>query len=125
MFLDISKAFDRVWHRGLLVKLTSTGGEGNLLTWFASYLSNRKQRVVIEGVHYDWRNIEAGVPQGSVLGPLLILIYVNDLPSSVISNCLLLADDCLLLVEVLSPSICASILNYDLALISSWLTDGW
>ena len=76
--------------------------------------------MVIKGVHCGWPNIEAGIPQGSVLGPLLFLIYVNDLPSSVISNCFLLADDCLLLEEVLTPSICASILNYELALISSW-----
>ena len=79
-----------------------------MLIWFASYLSDRKQRVVIEGV-----------PQGSVLAPLIFLIY-KDFPSSVIPNCCLLVDDCLLLEKVLSPSICAPILNYDLALISSW-----
>ena len=65
VFLDISKAFDRVWHRGLIAKLRSIGVEGNLLNWFISYLSCRKQRVIIEGVHSDWRNIEAGVSQGS------------------------------------------------------------
>ena len=66
VFLDISKAFDRVWHRGLIAKLRSIGVEGNLLNWFISYLSCRKQRVIIKEVHSDWRNIEAGVPQGSV-----------------------------------------------------------
>ena len=91
VFLDISKAFDRVWHRGLIAKLRSIGVEGNLLNWFISYLSCRKQRVIIEGVHSDWRNIEAGVPQGSVLGPLLFLIYINDLPVTISSRCFLFA----------------------------------
>ena len=91
VFLDISKAFDRVWHHGLIAKLSSIGVEGNLLNWFISYLSGRKQRVIIEGVHSDWHNIEAGIPQGSVLGPLLFLIYINDLPTTVSSDCFLIA----------------------------------
>ena len=66
--------FDRVWHRGLIAKLRSIGVEGNFWNWFISYLSCRKQTVINEGVHSDWRNIEAGVPQGSVLGQLLCLI---------------------------------------------------
>ena len=100
VFLDISKAFDRVWHRGLIAKLRSIGVEGNLLKWFISYLSSRKQRVIIERVHSDWCNTEAGVLQGSVLGPLLFLIYINDLPTTITSNCFLFADDCFLLEKV-------------------------
>ena len=57
-----------------------------MLNWFISYLSCRKQRVIIEGVHPDWRNIEAGVPQGSVLVPLLFLVYINDLPATISSR---------------------------------------
>ena len=71
VFFDISKAFDRVWHKGLLYKLHSVGISGNLLEWFADYLSERKQRVVLPGVSSDWSTLEAGVPQGSILGPLL------------------------------------------------------
>ena len=98
VFLDITKAFDKVWHRGLIAKLRSIGVEGNLLNWFISYLSCRKQRVIIEGVHSDWRNIEAGVPQGSNLGPLIrFLIYINDLPATISSRCFLFVDDCFLL----------------------------
>ena len=97
VFLDISKAFDKVWHRGILAKLGSLGVQGNLLDWFGSYLTNRRQRVIIVGVSSDWCKIEAGVPQGSVLEPLLFLIYINDLPSSVGSSCFYLADDCFLL----------------------------
>ena len=114
VFLDISKAFDRVWHRGLIARLRSIGIEGSLLNWFVSYLSCRKQRVIIEGVHSDWCNIEAGVPQGSVLGPLLFLIYINDLPTTITCNCFIFADDCFLLEKKQSPGDCAAKLNHDL-----------
>ena len=122
VFLDISKVrvFDRVWLRGLIAKLRSIGVERNLLNWFISYLSCCKQRVIIEGVHSDWRNIESGVPQGLVLGPLLFLIYIIDLPTTITSNCFLFANDCYLLEKVQSPGDCASKLNHDLRLISDW-----
>ena len=120
VFLDISKAFDRVWHRGLIAKLRSIGVEGNLLNRLISYLSCRKQRVIIEGVHSDWCNIEAGVPQGSIRGPLLFLIYINDLPTTITSNCFVFADDCFLLEKVQSPGDCNSKLNHDLRSISDW-----
>ena len=112
VFPDISKVFDRVWRRGLIAKLRSIAVEGNLLNWFISYLSCRKQRVIIEGVHSDWRNIEAGVSLGFVLGPLLFLIYVNDLPTTISSNCFLFADDWLLLGKVQSsPVLVIALLN--------------
>lgn len=119
VFLDISKAFDRVWHRGLLSKLKSLGIQGSLYDWFESYLSDHQQRVVVEGANSDWRRIEA-VPQGSVLGPLLFLIYINDLPDAINSDCFLFADDCFLLNEVTSPNVSASVLNNDLKSIASW-----
>ena len=71
MYPDISKAFDKVWHKGLLHKLEAIGVRDPLLSWFCSYLSDRKQRVVIDGQSSDGIDINSGVPQGSVLGPLL------------------------------------------------------
>ena len=79
VYLDMSKAFDKVWHEGLLFKLKQNGIDGKLLKLFENYLSNRRQRVVLNWKLSEWESILAGVPQGSVLGPLLFLIYINDL----------------------------------------------
>ena len=78
-FCDVSKTFDRVSHKGFLYKLKHNGINDTLRQWLASYLSNRKQRVVIPGACSDWVAITAGVPQGSILCPLLFLIYINDI----------------------------------------------
>ena len=90
VFLDMSKAFDKVWHEGLLFKLRINGKLINLLK---IYLSNRKQRVLINGSESDWGQIESGGPQGSVLGPLLFLIYINDLEIGIKSHIKFFADD--------------------------------
>ena len=81
-FCDISKAFDRVWHKGLLFKLKEHGTGDNLLTWLTSYLYNRKQKVVIHASESSLLPLKAGVPQGSVLRPLLFIIYVNNITQS-------------------------------------------
>ena len=92
-FLDISKAFDKVWHEGLLYKLESLGISRKLLNLFRSFLNDRHQRVVLNGQLSDWAPILAGVLQGSILGPLFFLIYINDLPDNLNLLAKLFADD--------------------------------
>ena len=119
-FLDISKAFDKVWHEGLIFKLKTYGVEGNLLKLLENYLTDRQQRVVLNGRTSSWQNVYAGVPQGSVLGPLLFLIYINDLPDELTSMCKIFADDTSLFSKVIDKNNSNSQLNSDLAKISKW-----
>jgi len=120
VFCDISKAFDRVWHKGLIEKLKSCGIKGNLLDWFNSFLSGRSQRVVINGHKSDIKSVTAGVPQGSVLGPLMFLVYINDSLNGISSNMRLFADDTSLYIIIGNPDTVASLLNHDLATITNW-----
>lgn len=124
VFLDISKAFDKVWHPGLLYKLEMCGISGNLLGWFKSYLSDRSQRVIVNGKTSDWCEITAGVPQGSVLGPLLFLIYINDIVNTV-SHCKIrmFADDTCLFLQVDDRIEAAALLNEDIQSIYNWSND--
>ena len=120
VFLDISKAFDKVWHEGLIFKLKTYGVEGKLIMLLENYLQNRNQRVVLNGLNSSWEKILAGVPQGSVLGPLLFLIYINDLPHDISSVCKMFADDTSLFSKVKDSSLSLSDLNYDLQIINQW-----
>ena len=112
VFLDISKAFDKVWHDGLIFKLKQNGISGSLLKLFENYLQNRKQRVVLNGSFSDYSEIKSGVPQGSVLGPLLFLIYINDLERNIKYNIKIFADDTMLFSVVKDPVISADDLNH-------------
>ena len=120
VFLDISKAFDKVWHDGLIFKLKQNGISGRLLRLFENYLQNRKQRVALNGSFSDYSKIESGVPQGSVLGPLLFLVYINDLQVNIKSNIKFFADDTMLFSIVKDPKVSANDLNHDLEIIYQW-----
>ena len=92
--LDISKVFDKVWHKELLHKLQSYGITGKILAVIKSFVSNRKMKVVLDGQSSQFYSLNAGVPQGSVLGPTLFLIYINDLPDNILTSFIdIFADD--------------------------------
>ena len=120
VLLDISKAFDKVWQKGLLFKLKSYGVEGELLSLLECCLSNREHRVVLNGQTSDWRKINSGVPQESVLGPFLFLIYINDLPDGIISICKIFADDTSPFSKVIDTCNSQNVLNSNLESISNW-----
>ena len=105
LFLDLAKAFDSVSHSHLLLKLEALGITDDILMWLRSFLTACHQRVVISGEIFSWIPVTSGVPQGSVLGPLLFLLYVNDI-SSVVSNSSvkLFADDITIYKEIVSPA---------------------
>ena len=120
IFLDISKAFDRVWHKGLLFKLKSIGVSGNILAWFEDYLSDRYQRVCIKNSASSWKKISAGVPQGSILGPLLFIVFINDIVNEIRSFLRLFADDTCVFEVIDDPIASAAALNEDLRKILAW-----
>ena len=93
IYLDFRKAFDTVPHQRLLRKLEAYGIRGKLLNWIEAFLVGRKQSVVINGTKSSLTDVKSGIPQGSVLGPLLFVVFINDMSSGVTSACKLFADD--------------------------------
>ena len=123
-FLDISAAFDKVWHKGLISKLGQIGVDGTFLNLFTSYLNYRKQCVVVDGKKSSLLDTKAGVPQGSRLGPLLFIIFINDIVQDIESEIMIFADDTTLLASGSDPAETSAQLNRDLNRISSW-ADNW
>ena len=120
IFLDISKAFNKVWHKGPIYKLKSYQISGNLLKLIENYLTGRKQRVVLNGQNSSGERILSGVPQGSVLRPLLLIIYINDLPDVIQSICKIFVDDTSLFSKCHDFKQSERELNEDLTIIKKW-----
>ena len=114
VFLDIFKAFHKVWYEGLIHKLQQNGISGKLLNILVNFLNNSKQRVVLNGQSSNWVDVKAGVPQGSITRPWLFLIYINDLPEGLITNAKLFADDTSLFSVVRDIAASTEELNNDL-----------
>ena len=119
IYTDFSKAFDRVNHDFLLYKLSSYNIHPGILCLLRSYLSDRKHRVIVDGHCSNWNTVPSGVPQGSILGPTLFSLFVNDIPRLLSNNCLLFADDLKVFRRVGCPADTFS-LQEDLDIIMSW-----
>ena len=119
LFLDFTKAFDKVSHRKLCHKLSCYGVNGNLLRWIKDYLTDHSQYVLLEGISSKSHHVLSGVPQGSVLAPLLFLIYINDITESITSTIRLYADD-VLLYRVISDEADTICLQNDLLILENW-----
>ena len=117
--LDFSKAFDTVPHDGLLSKLKHYGIDDKIWLWISNFLKQRKQHVVVDGIQSDLVTVDSGVPQGTVLGPILLLLHINDLPSVISSKVRLFADDCLVYREIKNRQDQIA-LQKDLNLLENW-----
>ena len=117
LFLDVSKAFDKVGHAGLIYKLRQNGISGDLINILNDFLTNRKQGVVLNGPCSSWDDIRAGIPKGSILGPLLFFIYVSNLKNGLKSEYKLFADDTSLISVVHDVSTSTGGINNDLKLL--------
>lgn len=109
VYTDFAKAFDKVPHRRLLHKLRAYGIHGSLHKWIESWLTNRQQRVQIDECSSGWKTVTSGVPQGSVLGPLLFVLYINDLPDKLVQHVKLFADDSKIIGVITSEEDCISL----------------
>ena len=119
IYIDLSKAFDTVPHKRLLMKLRGYGIEGRILTWIEAFLTDRRQRVVVNDSRSSWADVTSGIPQGSVLRPMLFICYINDMPSSVLSFIYLFADDAKLYRNISSDDDPPA-LQHDLQQLEKW-----
>ena len=120
--IDLSKAFDSINHDLLLKKLYAYGIHGAELTWFTDYLAERKQRVVLNNISSEWAKVTTGVPQGSILGPLLFVLFVNDLPGMVEESSInLFADDTAVYSADSDPKVLSDRVEKDIGRVADWI----
>ena len=122
VIMDFSKAFDSVPHNCLLFKLNRYGIQNNTHRWISNFLRHLVQRVVVGGEHSTWTDVVSGVPQGTLLGPLLFLCYINDLPNNLQSSVRLFADDCVIYREI-QNEFDSNVLQEDLDTLGKWETN--
>ena len=123
VYLNYRKAFDTVPHKRLLTKVLQAGISGKILNWIKAFLANRRMKVTVNGSSSVWAAVTSGIPQGSVLGPLLFLIYVNDLPDWIKTEINMFADDTKLWNKITGPNDCIK-LQKDLDSLQNW-SDQW
>jgi hypothetical protein len=117
--MDFQKASDTVPHKRMISKLKSYGIEDPILSWIENYLSDRKQKVIINGKSSEWKDVTSGIPQGSVLEPLLFVIFINDLPDCVDSDAYLFADDTKI-YKIIKEDNDRETLQHDLKKMTEW-----
>ena len=122
IIMDFSKAFDTVPHNRLLNKLKGYGIDNKTHAWISKFHTCREQRVVVSGEHSPWTHVKSGVPQGTAIGPLLFLIYINDLPNTIHSTVPLFAEDCVLYREI-NNQLDSQELQKDLDELTKWEHD--
>ena len=123
IYLDFAKAFDKVSHRALGYKLKCYGFTTKLIEWLNNFLSNRRQRVKIDEYYSEWENVLSGVAQGSVIGPLLFIIFINDMPNIVSNYIKLFADDSKILAQIKNKDLDYKLIQNDLNSLVKWSKD--
>ena len=122
IYMDFQKAFDTVPHKRLISKLNSFNIRNDLINWIEAFITNTRQKVAVNGKESNWHKETSGIPQGSVLGPLLFVLYVNDLPDLTKSNTFLFADDNIF--RAITNKNDQDILQQDLSILEQW-SDKW
>ena len=123
VYLDFQKAFDKVLHQRFLLKLKAQGIGNDVINWIEKWLTHRKQRVIVDGEISNWKSVLSGVPQGSELGPILFLIYINDLEDDISSKVVKFADDTKVFRKVTNDTVKQS-LQDDLDKLVKWSKNG-